>query len=686
LLAFPQDVAFDATGRMVIADYLNNRIRRVDIDAARTIDTIAGTGARGVDGDGAAATSAPDLAPWGVAADTQGNVYFSDGEKASESSRALLRRVDASGTITTFAGHKDLALSPIPGPAGIALDSQGRVYVIATWVGEVWRADASGFVRVAGGGTSTEEGVLATDADLFGVRTIAFDSMDRLYLSKTFSDVVRRIDVPDGVHGTIVTVVGGGTDTGDVSGPGSLLEARLSFPSGMAFDASGRLYIADAGASRIVRVDFAVPSLTRIAGGTGNTQTGENVPPLQARIPNAAALAIDAAGNIFYSDPVESRVRRIDAGLTAVTTFAGSQARLFGHIGDGGPATAATDVTRLGVPRALAFDRDGGLLIADIHGQRIRRVDPDGTITTIAGAVSPEGMGQVAQARLADPRALAVADGMTLVAGGVSGTVQAVRGDWVDAVIGRYPHSKPTQSLARFRDETFGTVAAIAVDPTTGSLYVVESDRIHRVTMDPADDSSAWTIAAFSNDAGTPGYADGDVATAAFRSPGGLHHDGQDLYVADTGNHAIRRISGSAVTTIAGHGEQSGFAGDDGPAVDALLDHPNAVTKCPNGDLFIADGSNNRIRRIHQGVISTVLEVDTPKGLACDASGNVFVSSSDTVRLLEAVGSVVDGTGSARTIYGPSKYSCLAGLVVLDADTVQVADQCTGVLIELKRR
>jgi len=275
---------------------------------------------------------------------------------------------------------------------------------------------------------------------------------------------------------------------------------------------------------------------------------------------------------------------------------------------------------------------------------------------------------------------------MTLVAGGSSGTVQAVRGEWVDAVIGRYPQTQSTKDLARFRDRTFGTVGALAVDAATRTLYVVEADRIQRVTMDPVGDSDAWTIAPFANDSGTPGYADGDVATAAFRSPGGLHHDGQDLYVADTGNHAIRLISGSAVTTIAGHGEQSGFAGDDGPALDALLDHPQAITKCPNGDLFIADTSNNRVRRIHEGVISTVAEVDAPKGLDCDASGNLFASSSDTVRLLEAAGGIVDGTGPVRTIYGPSKYTCLAGLVVLDADTVQVADQCTGVLIELKRQ
>jgi sugar lactone lactonase YvrE len=683
LLSAPQDVAFDATGRMVIADTYNNRLRLVDTDATRTIDTLAGSGAHGVDGDHAAATSAPYLFPVGVAVDAQGNVFLSDGyDQVSDALRRRVRRVDTTGTITTLGGIVDPNASPLLVPDDVAVDSQGRVYVVDLY-GAVWRADATTMVPIAGGGMSTAEGVLATEAFLLA-QSIAFDSLDRLYVSVASGPepgAIRRIDVPDGTTGTIVTVVGGGSDTGDTSGPGALLQAQLTYPQGIAFDTSGRLYIADAGERRIVRVDFEAPSLTRIAGGPANTESGENVPPLLARM-DPTGIALDVAGNLYYVDWVTESVRRIDAGLTAVTSVAGSQTGLQGDFGDGDLATGA----RLFVPSDVAVDRDGGLLITDTHNHRVRRIGTDGVIKTIAGDVSPEGLGQAAQARLADPRALAFMEGTTLVAGGASGTVQAVRGDWVDAVIGRYPQTQPTQDLARFRDRTFGTVEAIAVETATRTLYVVESDRIQRVTMDPLDDSDAWTIAPFANDAGTPGYADGDIATAAFRSPGGLHHDGQDLYVADTGNHAMRLISGSAVTTIAGQGEQSGFAGDDGPAVDALLDHPQAITKCPNGDLFVADTGNNRVRRIHAGVISTVVEADTPRGVACDASGNLFVSATDTVRLLQAVDGIVDGTGSVRTIYSSSTYTCLAGLVVLDADAVQVADQCTGVLVELRRQ
>lgn len=703
-LAFPDGVAVDATGRIVIADTDNNRIRRVDTDASRTITTIAGSGAFKVVGDEAAATSAPDLQPYGVAADAQGNVYFADGFNSSDnSSHNRIRRVDTTGTITTIAGNGDQVVSPFWSPEAVAVDSTGRVYLLSLGDGIVRRVDATELVRVAGGGGSTAEGALAIDANLSGARAIAFDSMDRLYVSLSASaGRIRRVDVPNGTTGTITTVAGGGSGTGDTTGPGAPLNARLNFPRGIAFDAMGRLYVADAGARRIIRIDFQVPSLTRIAGGTGNTQTAENLAPLLARM-DPISVAVDADDNVFYADPVHHRVSKIDANLTGVTTFAGSQALAPGDIGDGGPATGSVDVTRLSNPQGIAFDANGRLLIADHGNQRVRRVEANGTITTIAGQVGPEGMGLVAHAQLADPRALLTLQGMTLIAGGSSGTVQAVRDGFLEAVVGRYSQTAPTTNLAKFRDSTFGLVAGIAAGPTSSILHVVESNRIQRVTLTTPNDPDTWTIEAFANTTGIAGYADGNAATATFRSPQGLFYDDTVLYVADTGNHVIRQIVGAAVTTIAGSGQQGGFFGDGGPASVALLDGPAAITKCSNGDLFLADTGNNRVRRIHQGEISTVLgigvadssgdgapasafPVNRPKGLVCDAAGNLYVSSTDTIRQLPANNGVVDGTGPVHTIYQSPKHTCLTGITLVDGETLQVADQCVGDLVELHRQ
>jgi len=238
--------------------------------------------------------------------------------------------------------------------------------------------------------------------------------------------------------------------------------------------------------------------------------------------------------------------------------------------------------------------------------------------------------------------------------------------------------------------------------------------------VDPAK-VDTWTIAVLDAST-TPGFKDGALATAMFRQPTGLFLDtaAHALYVADTGNHVIRKIdlssgTGTAtVTTIAGEPATRGFFGDDGPATLALLDLPQAITRCANGDLYIADTGNERVRRIAaaDGKISTVLgdgtgasagegapsslfSVDTPLGVACDQLGNVYVSSRNTVRVVSPPGTstIADGNGPVVTIYGkPPRASfpanvtqCLTGLAVIDTATVRVVDACAGLLVELTR-
>jgi sugar lactone lactonase YvrE len=233
--------------------------------------------------------------------------------------------------------------------------------------------------------------------------------------------------------------------------------------------------------------------------------------------------------------------------------------------------------------------------------------------------------------------------------------------------------------------------------------------------VDPADPGT-WTIATLANATGSEGFADGPAESARFRAPSGLFLDGAagTLYIADTGNHAIRALdlATNTLTTIVNTSHRLGFAGDGGPATAALLFRPTALTRCPGGDLFIADTSNNRVRRVTSaGTITTVLgdgvpassgegepaqtfPVDGPRGLACDALGNLFVTSTTTVRLLPASDAgIVDGEGVVQTIYGalprttfPSAVTgCLTGLAVTSPTTVQVSDACTGLLVELAR-
>jgi hypothetical protein len=415
-------------------------------------------------------------------------------------------------------------------------------------------------------------------------------------------------------------------------------------------------------------------------------------------------LTVDAAGNLYVADEGNNRIRRVDSGGT-VTTVAGTGSTAFA--GDGGPATLAA----IASPTHLAWHGN----VLDVAAfDHVRRIDAGGRVTSLAGQVEPLGVGPVAQARLVDPRAIVIEPTATFIAGGSSGTVEAlgVVADALTVVAGRYPQPTATAALARYRDASFGSVGGVAVDAALGILYIAESsaNRIDAVTMvDPADPDT-WTIAGFAGD-GTAG-----TGPNQFRTPTGLYLDpsAHTLYVVDTDNHAIRALDlvTHTMTTVAGVPGTLGFHGDGGLATSALLYRPQALTRCPNGDWFIADTGNGRIRRIAAttGTISTVIgdgtlsssgegtpassfPVAAPLGLACDSLGNLFVTSTTTVRELPSdPNGVVDGTGPVQTIYGApprtfpaSATSCLTGISVVDATTLEVVDACSGLLVQLHR-
>jgi cysteine-rich repeat protein len=765
-LAGPIGIGVDAQGRIVIADAINNRIRRVELD--NTISTIAGTGTAGYSGDGAAATGANVAVPYGVAADPQGRVVIADtsnqrvrriamdgtistvggtgvfgfGGDASEATSALIagafavtvdgqgriyvtdsfhhcvRRVELDGTITTVAGTGISGFSGDGGPAtaaqmlspnGIALDGQGRLVIVDTFNQRIRRVDANGIITtIAGTGISGGTGDTgpATSARLSNPNDVAVDAQGRVLIADTYNNRIRRIEA----DGTIITVAGT-TGAPGYDGDGVAANTtRLAFPYNVAVDALGRILIADTANRRVRRVDLA-GTITTIAGNGSPGRAGDGGPATSAELGLPQGLHVDSLGRVLFVDSENHDLRRIELDGTIVT-LAGSATS--GASGDGGAATAA----RLSNAHGMRVDGMDRILVADTNNDRVRRI-AGGTITTVAGRIDPENVGPAAKARLDDPQAIAVTPSFTLVAAGASGTLEAIRGGRVEVIAGRYPQELATGTLARFRTSGFGSVGGTAIDPATGLIYITETsaNRLHVIAQTVPADPRTWTIATLANTSGTEGFADGAAASARFRAPTGLFLDeaARVLYIADTGNHAIRALdlTTNTVTTLANTSHSFGFGGDDGPAATARLYRPTAITRCANGDLFVADTGNNRVRRIvpATGVITTVLgdgvpassgegapartfPVDGPRGLACDASGNLFVSSTTTVRLLTATDTgIVDGSGAVQTIYGapprdvfPSTItSCLTALAVTGANTVQVADACTGLLVELSR-
>ncbi|HTR54563.1 MAG TPA: hypothetical protein VMJ10_27920, partial [Kofleriaceae bacterium] len=710
-LDFPFGVAVDSQGQVSIADTSNQRVRHVD--SGGTIATTAGNGTLGISGDGGEATGAQLGSPFGVAIDATGRIYIAD----NLSQR--IRRVELDGTIDTvagtgiagFSGDGQLATNAqLRTPQAVALDSSGRLYIVDTYNHAIRRVELDGTIDTVAG-TGGQSGFAgdngpATSALLDNPQGIAIDGNGVLYIADTYNHRIRRVDT----SGTITTIAG--NDTAGYAGDnGPAIDATLSFPYSIVFDSHGRLVFADSANNRIRRIETD-GTIDTIAGTGQPGYNGDGILATNAKLNSPYGVAVDSTGRIVITDCINQRIRRIETNGT-ISTVAG-----YGVAGASGDAALAVDAG-LGRPIGIAVDGSGGIVIADTDNNRIRRVDATtGIITTVAGQIDPVNVGPVASARLVDPQAVAVAPTMTLVAGGSSGTLEAIANGKVGVVAGRYPQSISTANLARFRTSHFGTVGGTAFDPTTGAIYITETsaNRIHVITQVDPSNPQTWTIAVLANTAGTAGFADGAAASAMFRSPSGLYLDATAhvLYIADTGNHAIRALDlgTNLVTTVINTSHSLGFGGDGGPAAAALLFEPTALARCPNGDMFIADTGNNRVRRVTaDSTITTVLgdgvpassgegapartfPVDSPRGLACDDFGNLFVTSTTALRLLPASDAhVVDGSGSVQTIFGspprttfPAEVtSCLTAATVIGPTTVQVADACTGLLVQLDR-
>jgi sugar lactone lactonase YvrE len=335
--------------------------------------------------------------------------------------------------------------------------------------------------------------------------------------------------------GRIDTVAGGG-GAGFGGDGGSARSAQFLEPRAVAAATAGGFYVADTFNHRIrwVDADGVVATVlgTGVAGGTG-----DGGPGIQAEVNWPHSVSLDASGRtLLVADSANHRIRRLDLVSGTVTTVAGTGHA--GFAGDGGPATAAL----LNDPKGVLAGPRGEIWIADSANDRVRVVDPSGTISTLAGTgtagFSGDG-GPAAAAALHSPRALAV-----------------------DAA---------------------------------GNLYVADdnNDRVRRI--DPA--GTITTVAGV----GTTGYSgdDGPATAAQLNRPRGVAVDSAGvLYVADSGNHVVRMVDpAGTVTTVVGNGRR-GFGGDGGPAADGRIFSPRGVALGPGGELFIADSGNDRVRRI----------------------------------------------------------------------------------------
>jgi DNA-binding beta-propeller fold protein YncE len=364
-----------------------------------------------------------------------------------------------------------------------------------------------------------------------------------LSLGLVVSFVVLALSACGGGPATMKTVAGdGGEQLGD---GGPAMEAGFCWPTDVALDAEGNMYISDGGVvcygpgGHTVRKVNPDGTITTVAGTGEPGFSGDGGPATKAQLQFPVDVEMDPEGNLYISEVDNHRIRKVDKDGT-ITTFAGTGKK--GYSGDGGPATSA----KLIGPGGLAFDAKGNLYFSDFT--RVRKIDSSGMITTVAGTGRAGFSGD----------------------GGPATEAKIASGD-------------------------------VALDPA-GNLYIADDDnhRIRKVDKDGIIHTVAGT--------GKGDYSgDGGPATeAALNGPSGIDFDGEgNLYITCHNNSVVRKVDeNGTITTVAGTSDAAGgiegFNDEKGPATEVWLNEPIGVFVDDDaGVLYIADSSNNRIRAVN---------------------------------------------------------------------------------------
>jgi sugar lactone lactonase YvrE len=594
--------------------------------------------------------------------------------------------------ISTFAGGGPLsgpALSTsVANPEAIASDAAGDIYFVTGPM--VYKLDNEGTItRIAGTGVLgySGDGGPATSAQLDGPTALAADSTGNVYVAEGGGHI-RKV----GTDGIITSIAGngvchGGCYSNGAGDGGPATSAQLFFPWQIAVDSDGNVYFAEWGTPRVRKISTS-GIITTVIGNGKSGYSGDGGPATSAMIGEAWGLAIDSAGTIYISDniggddysPDAVRVRKVTPdGI--ITTIAGTGAPGESpDTGDGGPAVNA----QFRVAGALAVDSSGNLYISDyLH---IRRVSPDGTITTVAGNGQGGYSGDGGPANSAgfngsyygpsltvDPAGrLYLADSGNNRIRRISrdGTINTVAGNGIGCCIAG---DGGPAIRAQFYVPT-----GIAVD-NSGTVYVADTFNNRVRKIDPAG-----VITTFAG-TGTPFpvLGDGGPATSARLAwPTGLRLDGSgNLYIADAGNMRVRKVSvDGTITTVVGSGP--GYSGDGGAATDATLSWPKDIVLDAHGNLFIADTANNAIRKVSSaGVISTMARVNGPSGITLDSNGIVYTNDGARVVKISAQGTTIPVAGTGVQGYsgdgGPATAARLtspAGLVFDRAGNLYIGD------------
>lgn len=517
----PRSIAIDAAGVLWVIDQGTCFLRRI---AAGVVTSVASLTIGGCYLASTATFGAAD--PAEVAVGPGGDIFVSD------RTRHVIRRIDASGTVSLFAGGELVAGSDdgprltqatFRAPRGLAFDSAGNLYVADSGNSTVRRIATDGTVTTIAG-TAQQSGhvdAIGPAARFYGVRGIALAGAQRLIVTDVNDQTIRQIDLS---NNSVTTLAGSSTVSGSADGTGSA--ARFYSPFGVAADSAGTAYVADTNNHMVRRID-TTGVVTRVAGQPDQTGSADGPGP-NARFGGPNPIVADATGNLYMADGTNYLIRKISASGN-VTTLAGAPGVPGSADGPGGTA-------RFDYPTGVALDGAGNVYVSDASNSTIRRIDLSGMVSTIAGAAGASGDvdGPAAAARFgqithiaADAAGNVVVTEQTLCRIrrlSVAGVVSTIAGD---AFVCGTQDGPP--GVGRV-----GLATALIYEPSGSVVFVDDDVRVRRVKVDGSIETIAGSAA---------GNADGPGATARFQLISALARDSAGrIYVADSGNHAIRLI------------------------------------------------------------------------------------------------------------------------------------------------
>jgi len=711
------------------------------------ITTVAGNGVFNYNGDGIAATNACMRGPTGVALDSLGNLYITDGGSGYINGNRI-RKVDTNGIITTVAGNGNQDYSgdgvaatntSLCSPSGVAFDSVGNLYIADSANKLVRKVDTNGIITSVAGniskatnGVYSGDGGLATNATLNSPFGVALDNFNNLYIADSGNNRIRMVNT----NGIITTVAGNGTPTfaGDY---GAATAGSLNNPMGIMVDTNGNLYIADSGNNRIRYVNINGIIFTAAGGGSGGdggAATNANLNNPLASVNSPLGETMDMFGNLYIADGNKCSIRRVNIN-GIITTVAGNGLASFR--GDGGSATNAS----LNTPYGVAYGAQGDLYVADTGNNRIRKIhqtdlpaltlpcvyaNSNGNYSVVVSGMSGSVTSAPACLTVVFPPSIVYQpfstggnnaiikvtaagtvplnyswylDTTNLLQSGLKDSILVTNSDLLE--IGKY-FVVITNNYGSVTSQpvVIGQPPSIIQEPTPQTNIVGSAVSFNVVAGGSGPFAYQWmyngiyltnTINTVAGNGSYSDSGDGGFATAAGMQPSGVAVDAlgklvisdmrgtvrqvnskgivttaasgfsypqglalglqTNIFVADTDNHLIRSVNiDGTVTTVAGGNPAYNvgwYSGDGGAATNASLNSPYGLTSDINGNLFIADTSNHRIRKVDTNGIITSVAGDAPAGLAwLDAGSYSGDGGAATNAGLNAPRSVVfDRTG-----------------------------------------